>query len=41
MIGAAARLHDRDAQGRTALTPAPQGKHEEVVKLLEAAGALG
>ena len=39
LVTAGARLNDRDPQGRTALALARQGKHAEIVKILQAAGA--
>jgi ankyrin repeat protein len=39
LVAAGARINDRDPQGRTALTLARQGKHSNVVKILEGAGA--
>ncbi len=39
LIAAGARINDRDSQGRTALTLARQGKHSDVVKILQAVGA--
>jgi uncharacterized protein len=39
LVTAGAQINDRDPQGRTALTMARQGKHSNVVKILQAAGA--
>jgi ankyrin repeat protein len=39
LVAAGARINDRDPQGRTALTLARQGKHNNVVKILQGAGA--
>jgi ankyrin repeat protein len=39
LIAAGARINDRDPQGRTALTLARQGKHQEIVTILQSAGA--
>lgn len=39
LIAAGARINDRDPQGRTALTLARQGKRQEIVRILQSAGA--